>query len=190
MEGTGFARSLDEQIIEYRHSRFLAMPLAGTIMWSLIALTSFFASPVQIVWILFIATGSTAYLGIFLSKFTGENFTDKSKPKNDFNSLFLCTVFMALLVYAIAIPFFIIDYTSLPLTVGILAGLMWLPFSWAIQHWAGTFHAVARTLLVLGAWYVFPEHRFLAIPVVIVIVYVVTIIALERRWKNQLTRAT
>jgi competence protein ComEC len=33
---------------------------------------------------------------------------------------------MSLLVHGIAIPFFMVDLTSLPLTVGILAGLVWL----------------------------------------------------------------
>jgi len=73
-----------------------------------------------------------------ISRFTGENFLDKNKPKNVFDSLFFYCVAMALLVYAIAIPFFRVDYTSLPLTVGILAGLMWVPLSWIIQHWSGS----------------------------------------------------
>jgi len=64
-------------------------------------------------------TGFIAYLGLMLSRFTGENFLDKSKPKNVFDSLFFHCVAMVLLVYAIAIPFFLGDYTSLPLTVGI-----------------------------------------------------------------------
>jgi hypothetical protein len=89
---------------------------------------------------------------------------------------------MSLLVYAIAIPFFMVDYTSLPLTVGILAGLMWLLMSWIIQHWVGVFHSVARTVLVTAAWFLFPTQRFTVIPVVVVAVYAVTLVALDRRW--------
>jgi hypothetical protein len=98
--------------------------------------------------------------------------------------LFFSAVAEALLVYAIAIPFFIRDYTSLPLTVGILTGLMWVPVSWIIQHWVGIFHSVARTLLVLAAWIAFPHQRFVAVPLVIVVVYLVTIAILERRWRD------
>jgi len=90
---------------------------------------------------------------------------------------------MALLVYAIAVPFFRVDYTSLPLTVGILAGLMWVPLSWIIQHWVGIFHTVARTVLVTAGWYLSPHHRFVVIPAVIGGVYVVTIVILEQRWR-------
>ena len=76
------------------------------------------------------ATGSILYLGLLFSRFTGENFLDKRRPKNVFDGLFLRAVAMAVLVFAIAIPFFQADYTSLPLSVGILSGLMWLPWSW------------------------------------------------------------
>jgi ethanolamine transporter EutH len=105
----------------------------------------------------------------------------KTRPANAFDSLFLHTIVMAWLVFAIAIPFFMIEPTSLPLTVGILAGLMWVPFSWMIQHWIGLFHGVARTVFVVAAWYLFPSHRFVVIPAVIVIIYIVTIYVLWSR---------
>jgi hypothetical protein len=177
-------RSLDEQRAEYARRRGLAMPLAGLIAWTLIGLAGAFLPPILAVWSLFIGAGLIAYLGMFISRFTGENFLDKKRPKNAFDSLFFHCVAMALLVYAIAIPFFRVDYTSLPLTVGILAGLMWLPFSWIIQHWIGIFHTLTRTVLVTAAWYLAPHHRFVVIPAVIVGVYVVTIVVLEHRWRT------
>jgi hypothetical protein len=72
----------------------------------------------------------------------------------------------------------------LPLSVGILTGLMWLPLSWVIQHWVGVFHTLVRTVLVLAAWFTFPGHRLTLIPALIVAVYIVTIIVLERRWRR------
>src|SRR5579862_4237185 len=181
-------RSLDEQRAEYVRRRGLAMPLAGSIMWTLVGIAGALLSPILAVWALFIGTGSIALLGMMLSRITGENFLDKNKPKNAFDSLFFHCVAMALLVYAIAIPFFRADYTSLPLTVGILSGLMWIPFSWIIQHWIGIFHTVARTVLVTAAWYVAPHHRFMVIPSIIVGVYLVTIVILERRWRGMAAR--
>jgi hypothetical protein len=177
-------RTLDEQRSDFRRSRFLAMPLAGTIAWSLVAVAGATLRPGLAVWALFILTGMIVYLGLFLSRFTGENFTAKDRPKNTFDTLFYLAVFQALLVYSIAIPFFLADYTSLPLTVGILSGLMWTPLTWMIQHWIGVFHSTSRTLLVLATWYALPEYRFVAIPLVIVAVYLVTIAVLERRWRQ------
>lgn len=180
---TTHIRTLDQQRLEFSRRRMIAMPLAGTIAWTIVGISSLFLSPSQLVWVVFIATGSIAYLGMFLSKFTGENFLEKSKPKNSFDSLFFHTVAMSLLVYLIAIPFLRADYTSLPLTVGILTGLMWVPLSWIIQHWIGIFHGVARTISLVILWYLFPNDRFLFLPMAIVAIYIFTVIVLELRYR-------
>ena len=177
------ARTLEEQRADFAHRRFLAMPLAGTFGWIAIGIAGALLSPRAQVLTLWIATGSIFYLGILFSRFTGENFFAKGQPKNVFDSLFMHAIVMALLVFAIAIPFFRRDYTSLPLTVGILSGLMWVPFSWIIQHWVGLFHGITRTALVTATWYLFPEARFVAIPAVIVLIYAITIAILEMRWR-------
>ena len=177
-------RSLDEQRREFAQRRGLAMPLAGAVAWIIVGVGGAFLPPGLEVWLLFAATGSILYLGMFFSRFTGENFLDKKRPKNTFDELFLRTVGAAVLVFAIAIPFFRADYTSLPLSVGILSGLMWLPLSWIIDHWIGTFHALARTVLVTVSWYLFPAFRFILIPAVIVVIYAVTIVVLESRWRR------
>lgn len=173
--------SLEKQRIEFANRKFLATPLSGLIAWFLVGLSGLLFPDRITVWVLFIATGSIVYLALFISKFTGENFLDKTKSKNVFDSLFLYTVAQAVLVYAIAIPFFLTDYTSLPLTVGILTGTMWLPFSWIIKHWVGIFHAVLRTVTILILWYVFPEQRFVAIPFTIVFIYIITMFILNKR---------
>ncbi len=178
-------RTLEEQRIEFKNGKFLATPLAGLIAWSIVGIAGLTLSIQATVWVLFIATGCIVYLGMFISKFTGENFLDKTKPKNEFDKLFLFTVGQAILVYSIAIPFFIVDYSSLPLTIGILTGLMWLPFSWIIDHWVGIFHSLVRTILVLSLWYLLPEHRFVAIPFAIVLIYIITIVILKNRKKAE-----
>src|SRR5437588_11638130 len=94
-------RSLDEQRAEYARRRGLAMPLAGLIAWTLIGVAGALLPPILAVWSLFIGTGFIAYLGIILSRLTGENFLDKRKPTNDFDRLFFHCIAMALLVYAI-----------------------------------------------------------------------------------------
>ena len=184
LEAAPAIRTLDEQRREFARRRGVAMPLAGMVAWCVVGVAGACLPPVPAVWVLFGATGCIVFLGIFFSRFTGENFLDKQRPKNVFDGLFLHTVAMALLVYAIAIPFFQADYTSLPLSVGILSGLMWLPLSWIIGHWVGTFHTLARTALITAVWYVFPLSRFVVVPAVIVAVYAVTIIVLEVRWRR------
>lgn len=172
---------LENQRIEFSNRRFLATPLAGLIVWLLVGISGLFLPITTTVWVLFIGTGSIVYLALFLSKFTGENFMDRNKPKNEFDGLFMYTVGQAVLVYAIAIPFFLIDFSSLPLTVGILTGTMWVPFSWIIRHWVGIFHSLSRTTIVLVLWYALPDHRFTAIPFAIVVIYIITLVFLNNR---------
>jgi hypothetical protein len=176
-------KTLEQQRQEFSKGPFLATPLSGLVAWLLVAISGMFFSDRVTVWVLFIATGSIVYLALFISKFTGENFLDKNKTKNVFDGLFFFTVAQAVLTYAIAIPFFLIDYTSLPLSVGILTGTMWLPFSWIIQHWIGIVHAIARTVSIVILWYLFPDLRFVVIPLAIVLIYVVTLVILKNRSK-------
>ena len=177
-------RTLEQQKEEFKQSKLLASPIAGTIAWLIVGISGLFCQDAISVWVLFIATGSIVYLAMGISKLTGENYLDKSKPSNTFNKLFFLTVAQSLLVYAIAIPFFLQDYTSLPLTVGILTGLMWLPLSWIIDHWVGLFHSITRTILIVALWYLFPLQRFIVIPFAIVLIYIISIIILHKRNKT------
>lgn len=176
--------TLDEQQEAFRQRKFLAMPIAGAIVWALIGVAGAFLSVFYAVWAVFIGTGMIFYLGIGVARLTGEDLLGKNKDSPFFDRLFLQTVTMALMVYAIAIPFFLVEATSLPLSVGILTGLMWAPLSGMIKHWIGLFHSLSRTLLIVAAWYLFPEDRFVAIPAVIVVIYLVTIFVLQRRYDS------
>ena len=174
-------RTLEEQKEEFKRKKLLASPIAGLIAWLIVAISGFFFPDNITVWVLFIATGSIVYLAMGISKLTGEDYLDKSKPKNTFDTLFFFIFAQAILVYSIAIPFFIEDYTSLPLTVGILTGLMWVPLTWIIDHWVGLFHSILRTIIILVLWYLFPSERFITIPIAIVLVYMISIIILKNR---------
>ena len=174
-------RSLEVQRAEFARNRFLAMPIAGTIAWAAIGVCGTFLPAGLAAWALFLGTGSIFGLGLLVARFTGEDLLGKKGPHNVFDDLFFHAVVMSWLVFAIAIPFFLVEPTSLPLSVGILAGLMWIPFSWIVGHWVGLFHGISRTVLVLAVWYLFPAHRFVVVPAVIVAIYLVTIVVLLRR---------
>lgn len=88
------------------------------------------------------------------------------------------------MVFGIALPVAAIDHTTVPLSLGILAGLMWMPLSWAIQHWVGYFHTITRTASIVAVWYLFPEARVEAISTVIVIIYIISLYALEQRYRK------
>ena len=175
------AASLDEQRREFASRPLIATPIAGLIAWTAVGIAGYLLPIRQASLVLFIAAGMIAYLAMFISRFTGENFLDRSKPMNSFDKLFLYTAGASFLVYAIAVPFFLVDRTSLPLTVGVLTGLMWVPISWIIQHWIGIAHSVVRTIAIVVAWYAWPMQRFVVIPAVIVVLYAAAIAVLVNR---------
>lgn len=164
------------------------MPIAGAIAWTGIGIAGAFLPIGLAVWALFIGTGMIFYLGIGIARLTGEDLLGRRRKGNYFDQIFLYAVASALLVYGIAIPFFLVEPTSLPLSVGVLTGLMWVPFSGLIRHWVGLFHGVTRTVLVVAAWYAFPKDRFVVIPAIIVAIYLVTIAVLVRRSKASAPR--
>lgn len=79
----------------------------------------------------------------------GDNIIGGTRTSGELDRLFLLTVLMANLAWRIATPFFMIEPPSLPLSLGILSGLMWVPLSWMIQHWVGIFNGATRTILVV-----------------------------------------
>ncbi|MCG7645538.1 hypothetical protein MHM87_08025 [Alteromonas sp. Cnat3-28] len=175
---------LEQQREDFKKNRFIAMPLAGTVVWALLGISAPFVSELTITWLLYIGTGAIFYLGAGLSYLTGERFFAKKAAKNSFDSLFFVGMIMSLMVFAIALPVAAIDHTTVPLSIGILAGLMWMPLSWAIEHWIGYFHTLTRTFGIVAAWYLFPDARVEAISAVIVAVYIVSLITLERRFQS------
>ena len=176
--------SLEQQREDFKKNRFIAMPLAGTLVWALLGMSAPFVSELTITWMLYIGTGAIFYLGAGLSYLTGERFFAKKAAKNSFDRLFFVGIIKSLLVFAIALPVAAIDHTTVPLSIGILAGLMWMPLSWAIEHWIGYFHTLTRTFGIVAAWYLFPEARVEAISAVIVAVYIVSLITLEHRFQT------
>ena len=100
------------------------------------------------------------------------------------DDLLFKSVIMVSLVFAIAIPFFMVKPDSLPLTLGIFPGINYIIVGWIMRHWIGYFHAVGRTALVTVAWFLLAEHphlRFVVIPAVVVGIYAVTIYVMATR---------
>jgi hypothetical protein len=173
--------TLSELRAEFGRSRLLSMPIAGAITWSAAGVSgAILDDPESAALALFVCMPMVFPLALLVGRFVGEDVFG-AKGQNDLDRLFMYGVLMSNLVWAIALPFWMIEPSSLPLSAGILSGLMWVPVSWILQHWVGLFHAVTRTVMVAAAWFVFPGQRFVAIPVVIVAIYLVSIAALATR---------
>jgi hypothetical protein len=173
--------TLSELRAAFGRSRMLSMPIAGAIAWSAAGVFGLLLPDADSAAIaLFFCMPAVFPLALLIGRFTGEDLFG-TQGQNELDRLFGYGILMSILVWGIAIPFWMLEPSSLPLSGGILAGLMWVPLSWILQHWVGLFHAVARSILVVAAWFLFPELRFILIPALIVVVYLISIVALATR---------
>lgn len=173
--------TLSELRADFGRSRLLSMPIAGAIAWSAAGLFGAILPDAESAAIaMFLCMPAVFPLAFFVGRVIGEDVFG-AKGQNELDQLFMLGLLMSNLVWGIAIPFWMTEPSSLPLSVGILAGLMWVPMSWILQHWVGPFHAVARTVLVVAVWFLFPGQRFTLIPAVVVVVYLISIAALATR---------
>lgn len=75
---------LEQQREDFKKNRFIAMPLAGTVVWALLGISAPFVSELTITWLLYIGTGAIFYLGAGLSYLTGERFFCQEGGKEQF----------------------------------------------------------------------------------------------------------
>lgn len=78
--------SLEQERLQFQQSPLLAMPIAGTIAWTVAGIAGAFLPVTSAAWVLFIATGSTFGLAVLIGKLTGENLL--SGAANSFDRLF------------------------------------------------------------------------------------------------------
>jgi hypothetical protein len=150
----------------------VSMPIAGALVWLVIALISARLDERSGVLVLLFATGAIFPLALLIARVRGEILMSSENPLAKLMGL---CVLMVNLLWAVHIPLFLHAPTFVPLSLGIGLGLHWVVWSWIVQHPAGIIHAVLRTVLVLVAWSIFPEQRLFAVGLAIVFVYGISV---------------
>jgi len=166
--------TLDDYRKEFEQSsnRSVSMPIAGTIVWAAMAVIALFIEQKVSVYILLFATGAIFPLALLIAKVRNENLVSS---KNPLAKLMGLCVLMVNLLWAVHIPLLLNAPEFVPMTLGIGLGLHWIVYSWIVNHPVGIFHAISRTLLVVAAWYLFPNNSLFSISCVIVLVYFISI---------------
>ena len=164
---------------DYRRAsgRSIALPIAGAIVWAVVGAAGAVLPARQAALVLLFGSGAIFPVGLLLARVLGERLLDDRNPLARLMGL---AVLMVNLLWPVHIAFYLRDPSALPLSVGIGLGVHWIVFGWIAQHRVGLVHAISRTVLVTAAWLLWPAHRYTAVPVVIVAVYVVTIAMLAR----------
>jgi hypothetical protein len=172
--------TLEDLRIEFERAggRTLAFPAAGMLAWIAAGILGAMLPTEPASYALFICNGLILPMGMAIAKWRGE---DVMSATSDLDRLFGRSMVMVNLVWTIAIPFWLVMPSSLPLSIAVLSGLHWIVYGWIVQHWIGMFHAVTRAALTVACWFLFPGHRFVAIPIVVVTMYAITIYVLATR---------
>ena len=177
--------NLETHLQNYKNRRFLAVPLAGMIVWSLRIFTGMTLSLHMQTWAIYIGTGSIVYLGLGLAKLTGEDVQfKKGAERNPFDTIFLAAVAMTFLTFSISITFAMQNPYALPFAIAVQSGLMWLVHGAICKIKVCVAHAVVRTVLCTVAFIISPENSFVLQPSIVVLCYLFTILVLEKRWAN------
>lgn len=172
--------TLEELRVDFEISsnRSVSMPIAGAIVWFVVALLSVIVPDSISLLILLFATGAIFPIALAIAKLRNENLVSSNNP---LAKLMGHCILMVNLLWAVHIPLFIYAPEFVPLSLGIGLGLHWVVYSWIVQHPVGTVHAVLRTALILVVWFALPEHRLLAVGLSIVFVYSLSIFQMLNR---------
>ena len=163
---------------EQETKRSLSMPIAGAFVWLVLAVAGYVLLENQATVAMLFGTGLIFPLALLVGKVRGENLTGRINP---LARLMGMSVLMVNLLWAVHLPLLMGAPRFFPLSLGIGLGIHWIVYSWIIQHPVGLMHAILRTGLVVTAWSVFPDRRMLAVPAVIVIVYLISLLFMVRR---------
>jgi hypothetical protein len=163
---------------ERETNRSLSMPIAGAFVWLVIAMCGYLLSEHLAIIAMLFGTGLIFPIALLIGKLRHENLTDRANP---LSRLMGISVLMVNLLWAVHLPLLVGAPRFFPLSLGIGLGIHWIVYSWIIQHPIGLIHALVRTGLIVTAWSVFSTHRMTAVPAVIVLVYLFSIIVMTRR---------
>ena len=153
---------------ELTSNRSVSMPIAGAIVWFIIALLSTQFDERNGILILLFGSGAIFPIALLIARLRNESLLATDNPLAKLIGL---SILMVNLLWAVHIPLFLYAPEFVILSLGIGLGLHWIVYSWIVQHPIGTIHAILRTLLVVGTWSIFPDQRLLAVGLAIVFVY-------------------
>lgn len=153
---------------EARANRSVSMPIAGAIVWFMVAALALVLPEKTATLALLFATGGIFPIALLIAKIRNEHLTDASNP---LSKLMGMCVLMVNLLWALHVPLFLYAPQFVVLSLGISLGLHWVVYSWIVQHPAGIIHAFLRSLLICLVWFLMPEQRIFAASCAIIFCY-------------------
>lgn len=163
---------------ERRARRSLSLPIAGALVWTLIAVAGAVLPARWSTLVLLFGTGTIFPLALSIARLRGEQLLENTNP---LARLMGACVFMVNLLWAVHLPLAVRAPAFVPLSVGIGLGLHWVVYSWITRHPVGYTHATLRTVTVLAAWWMFPDRVVTACAIAVVLAYGLAIYQMATR---------
>ncbi|GAB3501824.1 hypothetical protein GCM10027341_29110 [Spirosoma knui] len=154
----------------------ISLPVAGAIYWTLLGIAGYYLKPGAWVLLAFCTSGLLFPLGLALQK----PFKSNLLLKTPLTSLIPFALIAMMLSWAITIPAASIDKSLVPLCLAVGMSIHWPIIGWLYDSRACQLHVAARTILTVGCWYLFPDERFIVLPLLVALVYGVTVLALKQ----------
>lgn len=156
----------------------LSLPIAGALVWAVVAVLGLIFSPKTAVLALVFATGAIFPIALSIAHLRGEQLFDRINP---LSRLMGSCVLMVNLLWGLHIPLIIFAPEFVPLSLGIGLGLHWVVYSWIIAHPLGLRHAIGRSVGLVAVWLTFPEYRVTACALIVVLSYAISLIEMRSR---------
>lgn len=163
---------------ERRSNRSLSMPLAGAVVWSGVAVLGALLPARLGTFALVALTGAIFPLALLIAKVRGEALLSNDNP---LARLMGACVLMVNLLWVVHITLLLRAPQFVPLSVGVGLGIHWVVYSWIIRHPLGYVHAIARAILVVGAWWTFPANPRTSCALAVVACYGLSIYQMATR---------
>lgn len=174
------SHTLDQlrQDFDARSKGSLSLPMAGAIVWAVIAVLGLVLPPGAALIALVAATGAIFPVALALARLRGEELLGNTNP---LARLMAAAVLMVNLLWALHVPLLLSAPHFVPLSIGVGLGLHWVVYGWIVNHPLGVQHAIGRTAGLVTVWFVFPDHRVTACAVVVVAAYLVSLAQMRSR---------
>ena len=163
---------------ELRSRRSLSLPIAGAVVWAVIAVCGFVLPQRLATYALLFGTGAIFPIAMGIAAARSEQLVSNTNP---LAKLMGACVLMVNLLWALHIPLALRAPVFVPLSVGIGLGLHWVVYSWITRSNVGYVHAIARTIAVLLAWWVFQDNVVTACATAVVLVYMHSVYVMATR---------
>lgn len=153
-----------------------SLPAAGCIYWFALGIAGFYLKPQTWFIVSAFTSGLIFPLGLLLSRPLKADI----KVSSPLNGLIAPALISMMTFWPLAIAGTSSDVSFITLALAVGMGIHWPVIGWMYGRKVYLLHGIIRTIGATMLWYVFPEQRFVLIPIFVSLAYLITIFGIRR----------